>query len=172
MKKQILIEKYGLSDAVAKQINFLFDCERLRRDNELIRPKSDPIKNKDVIQKVIESGSDLYKPTSDIYAEKYKITQIDFVINGETYTMDDLSAIEQIRQLISKSEINFTPKYRKVSTRPLLKNIAQYIFDNLPESSMYNKQKIAGKIFGEFLKEYQDLTDDKLISKVKNLKNK
>jgi hypothetical protein len=170
MKTQLLIEKYGLSAEVAKHIVFQFEVENLLRVN--INPKSDPDKNKAVIREIIESDPSWYKPAPKVYALNHKLTQIDFVINGITHTIDDLLLIDQIRQLISKNEFDLTPKYRKITTRPHLNNLAQYIFENLPESSMYKKQIIVGKIFGEFLKEYQSLTDDKLISKVKNLKNK
>lgn len=168
-KVKLLIDKYNLPEPVAKCIVRDFQIEELYQTD--INPKSDPEKNKFVIDKIITSEPDYYSPDNNVYALKQKLSQIDFVINGQTYKIDDLLLIEQIRQVICKTEFIYTPKYRKITTRKLLKKIAEYIIDSLPENqSMYSKHLTTGLIFKEFRKDWNVISDNaNLITKVKNL---
>lgn len=154
-KTELLIEKYGLSTEVAKQIVKMFDIELLYQSNELVRPKSNPEKNKEGLAKIKGADPDLKKPAAGVYCMEYKLTRIDFIINGERVVLDDLALVEQIRKLIEINDFEITPKYRKQSTRAYQRKIAQYIIDVLPPGSRYGKCVIACDIFGEFLEKYK-----------------
>jgi len=169
-KVKLLIEKYGLSEKVSRDVNRMFKEEILLQDNDLLRPKSDPKKNMAALEKIKTAFPDWIKPAPNVYGMKYPITKIDFVINGQTTTIDDLALIEQIRQLIEKNEFKVTPKYRKLTTRKHRRKIAKYILDALPDGSEYGKLATVGLIFSEYLHEFDgNLTKEALKNKVKNL---
>jgi len=168
-KKQLLIEKYGLSEDVAMKVVRMFKEEILLRD-DTFRPVSNPKKNEAALKKVKTAIPDWCKSSPNVYGIKYPITKIDFVVNGQTTTIDDLALIEQIRQLIEKNEFEVTPKYTKKTTRKYQKRIAKYIFDALPDGSAYGKNATIGLIFSEFLKKFDGtLTKEALNEKIKNL---
>ncbi len=172
-KIKLLMDKYGLPEDFAKKIAWDFAAVAVSTPeaNEAIRPTSKPEANEAVIKKLIDAEPDWHKPAPSTYGIKYHVKQIDFLIGPQTYRIDDLALIEQIRKLIAQASFKYTKKYNKIrSQRPQIKKIAEYLIEYSKEPTVYKKRVFAGRIIGEFDREFSpDLSNEQIQRKVKNL---
>jgi hypothetical protein len=183
-KIKLLVEKYKLPEAVA------YEVERLLIKVSLleIKPlKKSPMKDNPTIVDVIKAAAPIRKttpigeqneqprikhhddgtPYKSINASgaKYiervpQITNIQFLINGERYTIDDPVVIEFIRNSLIKFDASYTPKRPahapKKSEKAVLKMAAKLLSENLPEDLVKIKYRNIGEIFKLYLHSWED----------------
>jgi hypothetical protein len=196
-KVKLLMDKYGLPEGLAYEVERQFQIADLfevpastqppKKDNELV---VDIVRNAVWQKKITLVGDQSDKVRIKHHADgtPYKsiavggpkfieflpqITQVQFLINNERYSIDDMNVIEYLRKCLVKYEGNFMPKRKasrpKKPSKKVLAELAVKLMNHSNAEFPYGKRVFAGEIFAIFLPEWRKYDNEMLQDSISNL---
>jgi len=194
--KKILIEKYGLTEPVAYQIEnelaAVLVLEKKRHQTVIDKNNADAIKKiihaepEVVVIPVYDSTSEIMtkhdkngkpyntkKVLGNIVKYDFNISKVSFKIGSKTVSFNDPVIIEKLRQCLSN--MNPEPIPPKEANRPAdaskrpLKRIIELLLIQLPDEPKQQKKYKIGEIFALFLDTWKSKTPTKQLQDIDNI---